>query len=112
MEKKLINWKTLGIILFIIVVFRIVLNIMDTGYDYYWHIKLGEYIINNKTVPTTDIFSWYGIANNLLWVSHEWLSGVILYLNKLLFGKYAVVIFCSTFYFLITLLLFKFNKSG
>lgn len=106
-----INWKILGIVLFIIASFKISLNIIASGYDYYWHVKLGEYIINTKTVPTTDIFSWYAISNNLPWVSHEWLSGVILYLNSIIFKKYAVLIFCSTIYFVISLLLFYLNKK-
>lgn len=106
-----INWKILGIILFIIASLKVSLNILDTGCDYYWHVKLGEYIINTKAVPTTDIFSWYGILNNLPWVSHEWLSGVILYLNSTIFGKYAPLIFCTTIYLTIALLLFYLNKK-
>lgn len=105
------NWKILGIILFIIACFKISLNILDTGCDYYWHIKLGEYIVNTKTVPTVDIFSWYGISNNLPWISHEWLSGVLLYLNSIIFKKYAVIIFCSSMYLIIALLLFYLNKK-
>ncbi len=111
MKRIKIDWKIISIILFMLLVFRITLNVMETGYDYYWHVKLGEYIIKNKTVPTMDIFSWYGIINNLPWISHEWLSGVILYLNKIIFGKYAVLIFCTTMYFTIMLLLFFLNKK-
>jgi hypothetical protein len=48
-----------------------------TGDDTYWHIKVGEWIINNHKVPATGIFSY--TANNLPWVSHEWLSAVLIY---------------------------------
>lgn len=109
--KLKINWKICGIILFIIATLKISLNILDTGCDYYWHIKLGEYIINTSSVPKVDIFSWYGILNNLPWVSHEWLSGVILYLNSIIFGKYAVLIFCTIMYLIIAFLLFYLNKK-
>ncbi len=48
-----------------------------TGDDTYWHIKVGEWIVNNHKVPTTGIFSY--TVENLPWVSHEWLSAVLLY---------------------------------
>lgn len=48
-----------------------------TGDDTYWHIKVGEWIINNHKVPTTGIFSY--TATNFPWVSHEWLSAVLIY---------------------------------
>ena len=50
-----------------------------SGNDFWWHIKVGEWIIDNKRIPTTDIFSWYGIANKIPWTAHEWLSDVIYY---------------------------------
>ena len=49
------------------------------GNDFWWHIKVGEWIVENKTVPTTDIFSWYGQSLDIPWTAHEWLSDVIYY---------------------------------
>jgi hypothetical protein len=49
-----------------------------TGDDTYWHIKVGEWIVRNNQVPTTGIFSY--TAANTPWVSHEWLSAIIIYL--------------------------------
>jgi len=48
-----------------------------TGDDTYWHIKVGEWILNNRQIPTTGIFSY--TAANMPWVSHEWLSAILLY---------------------------------
>ncbi|WP_374088705.1 hypothetical protein [Methylomicrobium lacus] len=48
-----------------------------TGDDTYWHIKVGEWILDNHRIPTTGIFSY--TAANMPWVSHEWLSAIILY---------------------------------
>ncbi|MDD5460762.1 MAG: hypothetical protein PHG00_03885 [Methylococcales bacterium] len=48
-----------------------------TGDDTYWHIKVGEWIIANHKVPTTGIFSY--TATDFPWVSHEWLSAVLIY---------------------------------
>lgn len=45
--------------------------------DFWWHLKAGEYIINTRSIPKTDFFSFtnYGRA----WVAHEWLSEAIFY---------------------------------
>ena len=51
-----------------------------SGNDFWWHIKVGEWVIENGSVPTTDIFSWYGVSNEIPWTAHEWLADVILYL--------------------------------
>jgi len=48
-----------------------------TGDDTYWHIKVGEWIVANHKVPTTGIFSY--TASDFPWVSHEWLSAVLIY---------------------------------
>jgi hypothetical protein len=48
-----------------------------TGDDTYWHIKVGEWIVDNHKVPTTGIFSY--TATDFPWVSHEWLSAVLIY---------------------------------
>lgn len=63
---------------------------MDDGY---WHIKVGEYIIKNKTVPHYDIFSWYGISMHLKWIPHEWLFGIIAYLVFCIKGFKSVSLF-------------------
>jgi hypothetical protein len=45
--------------------------------DFWWHLKTGEYILNTRSIPKTDFFSFtnYGRA----WVAHEWLSEAIFY---------------------------------
>ena len=48
--------------------------------DYGWHISVGKYIFENGLIPKNDIFSWYGISERLEFISHEWLSDVIMYL--------------------------------
>lgn len=52
--------------------------------DYVWHIKAGQWMIENKEILTHNIFS-YIIPENTVWYSHEWLSEVIMYLNLKLF---------------------------
>lgn len=45
--------------------------------DIWWHIKTGELILANRSVPTADPFSFTALGQP--WTTHEWLSEVILY---------------------------------
>jgi hypothetical protein len=61
----------------------------DTGY----HIRAGEYILDNLTIPKKDLFSF--ISPTLPWTSHEWLSEVIMAMVHRAFGLTGIVIFFS-----------------
>ena len=98
-------------LMFFGILFLAILN-FHLGNDYYWHVKAGEYIVNNLTIPYHDIFSWYGISNNLYWVSHEWLSEVLLYLYNLVFRNLGPLLFNITFYGGLIFCLLKFNKEN
>ena len=65
-----------------------------SGNDYWWHIKVGEWICNNKQIPVVDIFSWYGVEEGAAWVAHEWLAEVILYKIQSFFGNNGMYLFC------------------
>lgn len=80
-------------------------------YDYWWHIKTGEYIYNQHKIPTKDIFSWYGISNNLNWTSHEWLSELLLYVPYKLYGQASGYIVSSILFILIGAIIYCFNKD-
>lgn len=58
----------------------------DTG----WHIRTGEWIIKNRCVPRTDIFSFTRFGHE--WFAWEWLSDVGLGLLHRLGGLAAVVL--------------------
>lgn len=45
--------------------------------DFWWHLKTGDYIIQNHGVPHTDLFSSTRFGSE--WVTHEWLSEVFMY---------------------------------
>lgn len=77
----------------------------DTGY----HIRAGEYILKNLSVPRHDIFSFRSPA--LPWTAHEWLSEVIMAAIHRVSGLTGVVLF---FIFLIALtyfLLYRFVRT-
>jgi hypothetical protein len=47
--------------------------------DLWWHMRTGQWVVANGTVPTTDPFSRYGLDNDKPWVAYSWLFGVIVY---------------------------------
>ena len=95
--------------LFIIGITSIILIRELPAFDYWWHFKSGEFMVQNKSIPFTDVFSWYGIENNLYWHSHEWLSAVFIYLSSVLFGKAGGYVFCVITSLLLVLILFLCN---
>jgi hypothetical protein len=46
--------------------------------DFWWHLKTGEYIVRNFSIPRIDFYSF--TVPGRTWVAHEWLSEVIFYL--------------------------------
>jgi hypothetical protein len=49
-------------------------NITDG--DFWWHLRTGEYILQTRTIPHQDIFSYTRAGQE--WVTHEWLSQVFI----------------------------------
>ena len=77
--------------------------------DYFWHIKAGEYMFENKDILIKDIFSWYTYGK--YWMSHEWLFEVILYGIKFLFADFHVLIYCFFSTLLLLFILFFTNRK-
>lgn len=85
-------------------------KIYDT--DYFWHLKIGEYIFNNRKIPVNDLFSWYGTSHNLDWFPHEWLSELILYTNYRTFGDAGNIVLVTIVITLIILILYENNEEN
>lgn len=64
-----------------------------SGNDFWWHVKVGEHICSTGQVPTSDIFSWYGMQQGISWTAHEWLSDVVFYLIHSVFGELGIFLF-------------------
>ena len=88
-KKKQLLYQILFWLAFILSTCVIVYSLFcgKTFNDYYWHYRVGEWIVNNKVIPKEGIFSWYALENNLYWFSHEWLSEVLLYVMSFGSGK-------------------------
>ena len=81
---KNINIKTT---IFIITCFLIgLLSINAHTDDYFWHIKLGEIMINQKTIHPAECFAWTNNIYDINWINHSWLSDIIFYLIYKIFG--------------------------
>jgi hypothetical protein len=78
----------------------------DTGY----HIRAGEYIIDNLKVPSHDLFSH--ITPPLEWTAHEWLSEVILAFIHRVSGLTGVVVAFALLIAFVHVILLKFLKSS
>ena len=83
-KRKDNSWNTsliLSVILLTLIL-GIILNYYSNGIignDFWWHVKVGEWIVKNREIPTHDIFSWIGKEYSISWTAHEWLSDVIFY---------------------------------
>lgn len=58
--------------------------------DYWWHLRVGEWISAHGAVPHTALFSW--LAAGHTWVAHEWLDEVLLYQLHLRFDVYGSIV--------------------
>ncbi len=63
------------------------------GNDFWWHVKVGEFICKNGYVPKEDVFSWLRWEREIPWTAHEWLSEVILYGGYHFFGEAGIFLF-------------------
>lgn len=79
-------------------------------FDYFWHIKAGEYMVKNGVILTKDVFSWFMMGK--AWMSHEWLFEILLYYLKLAFPTLHVFIYVLIFGLSLNLTLFFSNKKG
>ncbi len=57
--------------------------------DTFWHLRVGQWIIENQAVPLVDYFSHTFKGER--WIAHEWLSELILYTSYSLDGWRGVV---------------------
>ena len=78
----------------------------DTGY----HIRAGEFILENLRVPYHDIFSF--TTPPIPWTAHEWLSEVIFAMIHRLSGLSSLVIFVSVVIAAVYSILFKFLRQS
>lgn len=64
--------------------------------DFYWHLKVGEYIVSNGALPAGELFTYTHPGEN--WVHSEWLFQIILFAVYSAFGFAGVNILVAILY--------------
>lgn len=58
--------------------------------DFWWHLRIGRWMVENGRLPTTDIFTF--TATGHPWTDHEYLTEILMWLTYSTFGLSALVI--------------------
>lgn len=70
--------STRGLLVFVVILLIFTLAAQPiTDPDFWWHLRTGQYIVETRSIPYTDIFSAPRFGSE--WVTHEWLSEVFIY---------------------------------
>jgi len=72
----LLSNRRLLVLVFMLVIFTATAQPV-TDPDFWWHLKTGQYIVETRSIPHTDIFSNVRFGSE--WVTHEWLSEIFMY---------------------------------
>ena len=81
--------------------------------DFWWHLKIGEWIFTHRTIPTTNMFAWTLPADTPYYYG-TWLGELLLFLIYRL-GRLELTIFTRTLLFGVTLWLLGYEarrRSG
>ena len=92
---QIYEWLNLRRFGFIVIFTVLFISIVLSDPDYFWHLSAGQYIWENKALPSVDVFS-YTFADKP-WVLHEWLFEIILFGIYSLLDGFGVKIFTATF---------------
>ncbi|UCC80660.1 MAG: tetratricopeptide repeat protein [Candidatus Zixiibacteriota bacterium] len=96
--------------LWIVIIVAVTSLFPINNYDIWWHLKTGEYIVSERSIPGADIYSFTAEGND--WITHEWLAELIFYAVYSAGGFDLLIIFKVLMAALIAaILLFNFYKS-
>ena len=59
--------------------------------DFWWHIRIGRWMVDNGRLPSTDIFT-YTVPNHV-WTDHEYLTEVLMWLVYSRLGAFGISVF-------------------
>jgi hypothetical protein len=84
-----IGFARLATILFLVAIFLLTINTI-ADFDFGYHLKTGEYVLQTKAVPLYDIFSY--TASAARWIAHYWLADVLFYVTYKFAGLIGLMI--------------------
>ncbi|HPW34763.1 MAG TPA: hypothetical protein PK367_03360, partial [Candidatus Paceibacterota bacterium] len=99
--------------IFLTIFFLLIIGLLSfaqlSNHDTGFHLKTGEYIIENLKIPTTDVFSYTAIGQ--AWVNHYWFSDVVMYLVNRILGYWGLIFFVSLVAVATYIVLYKTSKN-
>lgn len=84
--------RCLLVVVFMLVIFAAATRPI-TDPDFYWHLKTGQYLLETRSIPSVDIFSSVKFGSE--WVTHEWLSELLMYSIFKWFGYLGLIVMFS-----------------
>jgi len=96
---------------FYLAIFAVLLNNSFSALDndFGWHLKVGEQIVKEKSVPNFDYYNY--TLEGKTWVDHEWLSNAAMYLIYNKFGHIALNVFFALIVIAILVILNIFSQK-
>jgi hypothetical protein len=76
----------------------------------YWHLRTGQFILETRTIPSADPFSWTALG--MPWVNVHWLSQVILYGTYVVLGMPGLALLVATLVVLAFVFVWKQMEGG
>jgi len=59
--------------------------------DFWWHLRIGQWMVENSRLPSTDIFTY--TAQGHVWTDHEYLTEVLMWLIYSKVGAFGISVF-------------------
>jgi len=81
--------RTLLVFVFFLLIFTVAARPI-TDPDFWWHLKTGQYLLQTRSIPHTDIFSSFHYGKE--WVTHEWLSEAFIFASYQIFGYAGLIV--------------------
>lgn len=75
---RIYNVHVIKNLLLFLLIFLLSIRVI-TDSDFGWHVRVGEYIVNTKSIPKTDLFSFS--QPDYPYVYHSWASEILIYLS-------------------------------
>src|ERR687890_713865 len=97
--------RVLPIVLFSMVFVLAVRQSVSIDPDLWWHLKAGQQIIEHRSIPHTDDYSFTKQGSE--WVAHEWLSEVIMAVIYRLTGMVGLVTIFSLIIIIVLWLIYR-----
>src|SRR5215475_7963620 len=88
-SEKTLRRLIIVVLLYSIPVSQALVPLVDP--DIWWHLRTGQWIVEQTQVPTIDPFSAYGTGNH--WVAYSWLFEILVYGLFTKFGLVGIVAF-------------------